>query len=90
MTKNQHSNQRKLPFPNALWKLTALFSLVFSSGLAQELKTIEGTVTASSDGMPIPGVNVLVKGTSNGTATDFDGNYSIEATLEDILVLYRL
>lgn len=38
------------------------------------------------DGNPLPGVNVLVDGTTNGTQTDFDGNYSIEADEGDILV----
>ncbi|MEH6679175.1 MAG: SusC/RagA family TonB-linked outer membrane protein [Sediminicola sp.] len=39
-------------------------------------QTITGTVTDNS-GAPLPGVNVVVKGTTNGTSTDFDGNYSI-------------
>ena len=39
---------------------------------------INGTVT-DPDGFPLPGANVLIKGTSNGTQTDFDGNYSIMA-----------
>src|SRR5680860_178955 len=52
---------------------------------AQE-KTITGTVTAAADGMPLPGVNVLVQGTTNGTQTDFYGNFSIDATSGDILV----
>ena len=36
-------------------------------------------------GTPIPGVNVIVKGTANGVVTDFDGNYSINASSNDIL-----
>ncbi|WP_051621100.1 SusC/RagA family TonB-linked outer membrane protein [Leeuwenhoekiella sp. MAR_2009_132] len=44
---------------------------------AQE-KTVSGTVT-DSQGMPLPGVNVIVQGTSTGTQTDFDGNYSLQA-----------
>jgi len=51
---------------------------------AQE-RNISGTVT-SSDGTPIPSVNVLVKNTSRGTTTDFDGFYSIKASENDILV----
>ena len=39
---------------------------------------ISGTVLDKS-GLPLPGVNVIVKGTSTGTQTDFDGNYSINA-----------
>ncbi|SFC12282.1 TonB-linked outer membrane protein, SusC/RagA family [Flexibacter flexilis DSM 6793] len=46
------------------------------SAIAQE-KTITGTVTAFEDGNPIPGVNVVVKGTTTGTATDLNGKYSI-------------
>lgn len=42
-----------------------------------QAKTITGTVKSKSDGIPIPGVTVLIQGTSNGTTTDFDGNYSI-------------
>jgi hypothetical protein len=34
-----------------------------------------GTVKSSVDAMPIPGVNIVVKNTSNGTVTDFDGNF---------------
>lgn len=39
--------------------------------------TVEGTVS-SDDGLPLPGVNVIVQGTNNGTQTDFDGNYEID------------
>ncbi|WP_321516794.1 SusC/RagA family TonB-linked outer membrane protein [Marinifilum fragile] len=42
----------------------------------QEKKTIKGTVT-DSEGVPLPGVSILVKGTSTGTATDVDGNYTL-------------
>ncbi len=40
--------------------------------------SIRGTVTSKSDGEPLPGVTVLVKGTTNGTATDIDGTYRID------------
>jgi TonB-linked SusC/RagA family outer membrane protein len=49
-------------------------------------KTVTGTVTAASDGMPLPGVSILVQGTTNGTQTDFDGNYTIEVSQGDVLV----
>ena len=47
--------------------------------------TITGTITDAS-GVPLPGANVVIKGTSTGAAADFDGNYSIEASPGDILV----
>jgi TonB-linked SusC/RagA family outer membrane protein len=68
-------------------KITLLFLVMFMVFIpthAQE-RTITGVVTSLDDGMPLPGVNVLVKGTSTGTITDFDGNYSVSAGSEDIL-----
>ena len=35
--------------------------------------SVSGTVRETATGMPVPGANVIVKGTSNGTITDFDG-----------------
>lgn len=55
-----------------------------SSALGQN-KTIQGTVT-DTEGLPLPGVNVLVKGTTTGTQTDFDGNYSITASQGQTLI----
>lgn len=42
-----------------------------------QTKTITGMVTDGADGLPIPGASVIVKGTTNGTITTFDGQYSI-------------
>ena len=64
--------------------LMLLFMLPMSF-FAQE--TVSGVVSESATGLPIPGANVIVKGTSNGAVTDFDGNYTIEDVSEgDILV----
>jgi len=63
--------------------LTLLLALVLQFSFAQE-KTISGKV--SDETGPLPGVNVIVKGTNNGSQTDFDGNYSIIANTGDILV----
>ena len=54
--------------------LFVLFLL--TTGMVAQSKTVTGTVTDES-GMPLLGVNVLEKGTSNGTSTDFDGKYTI-------------
>lgn len=40
-------------------------------------RTITGTVTAADDGLPLPGVSVVIKGTSKGTTTDHNGKYSL-------------
>ncbi|GAA4814867.1 TonB-dependent receptor [Litoribaculum gwangyangense] len=47
-------------------------------------QTVTGTVTA--DGQPLPGATVLIKNTSKGTSTDFDGNYAIEASPDNTLI----
>ncbi|MGI9550338.1 MAG: SusC/RagA family TonB-linked outer membrane protein [Aurantibacter sp.] len=64
--------------------LCMLFLLGISWASAQE-KTISGTVTDQS-GLPLPGVNILVEGTTTGTQTDFDGNYAISGEVGQTLL----
>ncbi|QKX03755.1 SusC/RagA family TonB-linked outer membrane protein [Aquimarina sp. TRL1] len=59
-------------------------ALIVQLTFAQE-KTITGTVTDSNN-MPLPGVNILIRGTNTGTQSDFDGNYSIQANKGSVLV----
>ncbi|MDP3352369.1 MAG: SusC/RagA family TonB-linked outer membrane protein [Flavobacteriaceae bacterium] len=64
--------------------LSALF-LVFGLSVATaQTKVISGKVTDSSGALP--GVSVVVKGTTKGTQTDFDGKYSLSANVGDVLV----
>ncbi|WP_321828218.1 carboxypeptidase-like regulatory domain-containing protein [Maribacter dokdonensis] len=57
------------------WMLTPLLVFFMTFSFAQE-KTVTGVVTDQS-GLPLPGVSVVVVGTTNGSQTDFDGNYAI-------------
>ena len=57
----------------AFLTIAFFFSLLFS--YAQN-KTISGVIS-DEEGMPLPGVNIIEKGTTNGVASDFDGNYTI-------------
>ena len=68
-----------------LLKQLMFFGIMLCSSvmLAQ---TVTGTVT-SSDG-PLPGVSVIVKGTSNGASTDFDGKYSIDNVASDAILVF--
>jgi len=67
------------------WLMTFLiFLLPFLNLMGQKI-TITGKVTSTDLNSPIPGANVLIKGTSTGTVTDFDGNYYITAGANDIL-----
>lgn len=63
--------------------LTLLLAFVVQLTFAQE-KTISGNVT-DNQGVPLLGVNIIVKGTSTGTQTDFDGNYTIQANVGQTL-----
>ncbi|MBB3700898.1 SusC/RagA family TonB-linked outer membrane protein [Flammeovirga yaeyamensis] len=59
--------------------LLSVLLCILSSSYAQDRKVI-GTVKDAADNSPLPGVNVLIKGTSNGTVTDLDGNFSLTLT----------
>ena len=65
--------------------LTVLLMLVTSLAWSQS-RTVSGRVTSADDGSGIPGVNVVEKGTNNGTVTDVDGNYTINVNEGSTLV----
>ncbi len=64
--------------------LTLLLAFVVQLTFAQD-KTITGNVTDDT-GLPLPGVNIILKGTATGTQSDFDGNYTIGASAGQTLV----
>jgi TonB-linked SusC/RagA family outer membrane protein len=68
-----------------LFKYLSSFLLLFAFGFSVQAQSISGTVSDES-GVPLPGATVLVEGTQNGVSTDFDGNYSIDASSGDTLV----
>ena len=57
---------------------------------AQENYNLSGTVLSQSDNSPIPGVNVIIKGSSIGSISDFDGNYQLSVKKGDVIVLSYL
>ncbi|RAJ18176.1 SusC/RagA family TonB-linked outer membrane protein [Olleya aquimaris] len=63
-----------------------LLALLFIPTVMLAQTTVSGTVTEQATALPIPTVNVVVKNTTKGTATDFDGNYSIDVNNGDVLV----
>ena len=69
-------------------KTTLFFIVLFTAAcsflFAQNI-SVSGQVTDASS-VPLPGVNIQIKGTSIGTSTDFDGNYSISANQGDVLI----
>jgi len=61
--------------------LTAVFVFA-SSELWAQARTVTGRITSSEDGSGLPGVNVVLKGTANGTVTDVEGKYSLSVPPE--------
>lgn len=68
--------------------LTSLLVLLCGTAAAQS--TVKGVVMAEGEPDPVIGANVVLKGTTNGTITDFDGNFEIEAKAGDVLVFSYL
>ena len=69
-----------LNFTNKKYMKTKLLSLIILFGsflLVAQDSTLVGSVSDSSTDGPLPGVSVVIKGTQNGTTSDFDGNFSL-------------
>ena len=75
---NGNPNQRGVAPQIDRWDLNYARLTVFQPRNTQPFNgTISGVVVSASDGQPIPGVSVLVKGSTVGTSTDLDGRYSL-------------
>jgi len=68
------------------WISLSVFILFGLALNAQQ--TVTGTVTSQPDGLPLPGVNIIVKGTSQGVSSDMDGQYSIEVQDGTVVLVY--
>ncbi len=66
----------------------ALMLIMFSGNAYAQNGALKGTVTSASDGEPLIGVSVIVKGTSKGGVTDYDGNYSISGLNKGDVVVF--
>lgn len=66
------------------WMICILLCGFQTIAFAQQ-RTIQGVVT-SENSEPLPGVNILIKGTTNGTTTDVSGSYTLQASQGDVLV----
>ena len=68
-------------------KITLLFTAILISGFCYAQNVITGTVIDAELGSGLPGATVLVKGTSNGVSTDFNGAFTINASGSGTLVV---
>ena len=85
--------QNKLPlllialaFPVSV-TTSSLYATTMEASITQQKKAINGVVFDGGMNEPLIGANVVVKGTTNGTVTDLDGKFTLEATPNDILVI---
>lgn len=69
---------------------TILFLLLFPMLVLAQGISLEGNVVDTDSNDPLPGATVFVKGTSNGTTTNFDGNFELNALVGDTLVISYL
>ena len=73
-------------------KFTLFLAFTFFMGmqlLQAQNREITGNITSSDDGLGIPGVQVLVEGTTSGTISDLDGNYSLKVPETAKVLIYR-
>jgi TonB-dependent starch-binding outer membrane protein SusC len=57
--------------------MVLLLSVIYSYRLQAQTRTVSGKVTSADDGTALPGVNVSIKGTTSGTATNAEGDYTL-------------
>ncbi|WP_026954417.1 SusC/RagA family TonB-linked outer membrane protein [Algoriphagus vanfongensis] len=80
--------RKRLPYLIAIILLCGPLQHSLAQGSGS--KEVSGQVTTESDPMGLPGVNILVKGTSSGTVTDIDGKYSITVPNEDAVLVFSM
>ncbi|RLD29863.1 MAG: TonB-dependent receptor [Bacteroidetes bacterium] len=61
-------------------------AMVFSTSVMAQ-STVTGTIVDSETNTPLPGVNVIEKGTSNGVSSDFDGNFTLKTSSNDAIIV---
>ena len=69
----------------SVFRFILLMGLVFNVNFLLAQNSINGTIVDTEDGAAIPGASVFILGTTNGTATDFDGNFTINVPSDGTL-----
>src|SRR5690606_16263991 len=68
--------------------ITSLLTFVLTFNLFAQERVLRGKVTDSEDGQPLPGVNILIQGTSRGTSTDVNGEFQIEVSANNNVLVF--
>lgn len=82
---NKFNSKRKT---NYIVIVSCLFLFCIPNNTFAQNKTINGNITDGDLGGPLPGVTILVKGTTNGTTTDFDGNFTITDVDQNAVLIF--
>ncbi|WP_281231199.1 SusC/RagA family TonB-linked outer membrane protein [Flavobacterium gelatinilyticum] len=75
-----------LLLPKKEWLLAFVMLAFAVNQMSAQGKTISGVVTSGQDNLPLPGVNIVIKGTKTVAVSGFDGEYTINASPNDVLV----
>lgn len=88
--KNSMDNKLLYKIRHAFVLATMVCAIFVGSSVVAQTSgaDVSGNVTSSEDGMSLPGVNVIVKGTTQGVTSDFDGNYSINVSGSNAILVY--
>jgi len=75
-------------FKQLFKKYLLLLTLILSGSitLLAQIDTVSGTIADAADGTTLPGATVVIKGTAKGTATDFDGKFTLEVEPNTTLI----
>ncbi|MEX0883867.1 MAG: SusC/RagA family TonB-linked outer membrane protein, partial [Cyclobacteriaceae bacterium] len=78
----------KSVFFNGILPFILLISFGFVSVVLGQQQTVTGTITDSSNGETLPGVNILIKGSNIGTVSDLDGTYRLNVPSEEAVLVF--
>ncbi|MEX2512161.1 MAG: carboxypeptidase-like regulatory domain-containing protein [Cyclobacteriaceae bacterium] len=81
-------NWRKLVASHTHLLLLVLLLISISANVAYAQQTVSGKIYDASTQESLPGVNILIQGTSTGTVSDIDGSYSIRVPNEDAVLVF--
>jgi TonB-dependent starch-binding outer membrane protein SusC len=82
----KHNNENKIGQESSSRSFNYLAKRDYEIKSYRQERTVTGQVTAAEDGAGIPGVNIIIKGTSTGSTTDLDGRYSVQVPEDATLV----
>lgn len=78
----------KISTPARLLSLTFLMCLFYLGTAQAQTKEVSGVVISGEDNLPLPGVSILVKGTTSGTVTDVDGKFKISVSSDQSVLVF--